>query len=171
MPNIEEHITFRELKAVRCATQAFLPDLKGWHLLFHEDNQYVSGVLTHFASKSSTMMCELRKVFLLIVTYDIKIRTQYIRIDANVSVDNISCVTDNPTDSWLRASSYTSTNGGPPQSRPLFSPTPMSRCLATTPSGETVRHMQWKAYIYLTQNGGRSTIGASPLGSYSTTWS
>ncbi len=41
------------------------------------------------------MMCELRKLFLLIDTYDIKIRTQYIRSDANVWANNLSRVTDN----------------------------------------------------------------------------
>ena len=41
------------------------------------------------------MMCELRKLFLMIDTYDINIRTQYIRIAANVWVDNLSRVTDN----------------------------------------------------------------------------
>ena len=38
MPDIEEHITFKELKAVRCAIQTFLPELKGRRLLVHEDN-------------------------------------------------------------------------------------------------------------------------------------
>jgi hypothetical protein len=38
MPDIEEHITFKELKAVRCPIQAFLFELKGRRLLLHEDN-------------------------------------------------------------------------------------------------------------------------------------
>ena len=38
MPNNEEHITLKELKAVRYSIQAFLPDLKGCRLLLHEDN-------------------------------------------------------------------------------------------------------------------------------------
>ena len=41
------------------------------------------------------MMCELRKLFLLIDTYDIKIKTQYIRGAANVWADNLSHVMDN----------------------------------------------------------------------------
>jgi hypothetical protein len=41
------------------------------------------------------MMCELRKLYLLIDTYDIKIRTQYIRSAANVWADNLSRITDN----------------------------------------------------------------------------
>ena len=48
-------------------------------------------MLTHLTSKYTTMMCEL---FLLIDTYDIKIRTLYIRSAANVWADNLSRVTD-----------------------------------------------------------------------------
>jgi hypothetical protein len=95
MPDLNEHITFKELKAVRCAIQAFLPELRGRRLLLHEDNQSVIGVLTHLTSKSPTMMSELRKLFLLVDTYDIKIRTLYIRSAANVWADNLSRVTDN----------------------------------------------------------------------------
>jgi hypothetical protein len=40
-------------------------------------------------------MCELRKLFLLIDTYDIKRRTLYIRSAANLWVDNLSRITDN----------------------------------------------------------------------------
>jgi len=48
-----EHITFKELKVVRCAIQAFLlPKLKGKRLLLQEDNQSVIGVLTHLTSPS-----------------------------------------------------------------------------------------------------------------------
>ena len=68
MPNINEHTTFKALKAVRCAIQAFLPELEGRRLLLHEDNQCVIGGLTHLSSMSPTMMCELRKLFVLIDT-------------------------------------------------------------------------------------------------------
>ncbi len=34
----EQHITFKELKAARCAVETFLSELKGRHLLLHEDN-------------------------------------------------------------------------------------------------------------------------------------
>jgi hypothetical protein len=95
MPDLDEHITFKELKAVRCGIKAFLPELEGNRLLLHKDNQSVIGVLTHLTSRSPTMMCELRKLFLLIDTYDIKIRTKYIRTAANVWSDNLSRVTAN----------------------------------------------------------------------------
>ena len=94
MPDLDEHIAFKELKAVRCAIKAFLPELKRKRLLLHEDNQTVIGVLTHLTSRSPTMMCELRKLFLVTDTYAIKIRTKYIRSAANVWADNLSRVTD-----------------------------------------------------------------------------
>jgi hypothetical protein len=59
MPDLEEHITFKELKAVRCAIQSFLPELKGKRLLLHEDNQSAIGALTHLTTKSPAMMCDL----------------------------------------------------------------------------------------------------------------
>jgi hypothetical protein len=34
-PDPPQHITFKELKAVRCAIQSFLPELKGRRLLLH----------------------------------------------------------------------------------------------------------------------------------------
>jgi hypothetical protein len=37
MPDIKEHITFKELKAERSAIQAFLPELTERRLLLHED--------------------------------------------------------------------------------------------------------------------------------------
>jgi hypothetical protein len=75
-PDLPRHITFKELKAVWCAIQSFLPEVKERRLLLHEDNQSVIGMLTQLTSKSPAMMCELRKMFLLIDMYDIKIRTQ-----------------------------------------------------------------------------------------------
>ncbi len=40
-------------------------------------------------------MCELRKLFLLVDTYDLKIRTQYIKSTAIVWADNLSRISDN----------------------------------------------------------------------------
>ncbi len=56
--NIDSHNTTpqKELKAVRCAIESFLPVVKGRRLLLHEDNQTVVGVLTHLTSRSPTMM-------------------------------------------------------------------------------------------------------------------
>jgi hypothetical protein len=74
-PDLQEHTTFKEPEAVRCAIKAFLPKLKGKRLLLHEDNQPVIEMLMHLTSKFPTMMCELRKLFLLLDTCDNKIRT------------------------------------------------------------------------------------------------
>ena len=83
-PDKLAHITFKELKSFRCAIESILPEVKGRRLLLHEDNQSVVGVLTHVTSRSTTMMSELRKLFLLTDEHGISIRTRYIRSAANV---------------------------------------------------------------------------------------
>ena len=75
-PSKLHHITFKELKVVRCAIESFIPDFKGRRSLLHEDNRFVVGVLTHLTSRSPTMMSELRKLFLLTDEHDISIRTR-----------------------------------------------------------------------------------------------
>ena len=65
------------------------------------------------------MMCELRKLSLLIDTYDIKIRTQYIRSVANMWEDRLSGVTDN-FDLQLNKSSSTSKSCGVPHTIDRF---------------------------------------------------
>ena len=91
----QEHITYKELKAVRLAIKSFLPELRGRRLLLHEDNQSVVGVLTNLTSRSPTMMNELRKLFLLTDTNDVKIRVAYIRSAANIWADKLSRIEDN----------------------------------------------------------------------------
>ncbi len=93
-----QHITFKELKAVRCDVEPFLPELKVRRLLLHEDNQSVVGVLTHITSRSPAMMSELRKLFLLTDENDIRIRTHYIWSTANIWADKLSRETD--TSDW-----------------------------------------------------------------------
>ena len=83
-PDTDQHITYKEFKAVTCAIQSFLPELKGIRFFLHEDNQSVIGVLTSLTSRSPAMMCELINMFLLIEELDIKIRTTYIRCAANI---------------------------------------------------------------------------------------
>jgi len=43
----DQHIKFKELKAVRYAIESFLPEVMGKRILLHEDNQAVVSVLTH----------------------------------------------------------------------------------------------------------------------------
>jgi hypothetical protein len=80
---------------VRCATNSSLPELKGKRLLLHEDSQPVIVVATHFTLNSPTMIFELRNLYLLIDTYEIKIRTFYIRSATSIWAVNLSRVTDN----------------------------------------------------------------------------
>jgi len=43
MPDMHEHITFKESKALRFVIQLFLPELKGRRLVLREDNQSIIG--------------------------------------------------------------------------------------------------------------------------------
>jgi hypothetical protein len=84
------HITLKELKAVRFTVETFLLDLKGKKVLLWEDNQSVVGVLTNLSSRSPAMMAELRKLWWLMDTHDITLRARYIRSAANVWADALS---------------------------------------------------------------------------------
>ena len=93
-----QHITFKELKAVRYAVMSFLPLLAGRQVLLHEDNQAVVSVLTHLTSRSPAMMAELRKLWFLLDTNDIHLRPRYIRSAANIWADRLSRERD--TSDW-----------------------------------------------------------------------
>lgn len=86
----QQHITWKELKAVRLTVETFLPLLRGRRVLLHEDNQAVVAVLTHLTSRSPVMMTELRKLHFLLDTNSITVRPQYIRTTANVWADRLS---------------------------------------------------------------------------------
>ena len=89
-PDREEHITYKELKAVRFAVQSFLPRLRGRRVLLHEDNQAVVRILTTLTSRSPALMNELRKLWYLLDTNDIIIRPRYIQSAANIWADRLS---------------------------------------------------------------------------------
>ena len=93
-----QHITFKELKAVRYAVMSFLPLLAGRQVLLHEDNQAVVSVLTHLTSRSPAMMAELRKLWFLLDTNNIHLRPRYIRSAANIWADRLSRERD--TSDW-----------------------------------------------------------------------
>eukprot|EP00873_Tetraselmis_striata_P001682 jgi/Tetstr1/421946/TSEL_012845.t1 len=61
-----QHITRKELKAVRLAVESFLPHLAGRRVLLHEDNQAVCSVLAGLTSRSPEMIAELRKLWYLL---------------------------------------------------------------------------------------------------------
>jgi ribonuclease HI len=86
----QQHITFKELKAVRHAISTFLHQLAGRSVRLHEDNQAVVAVLTHLTTRSPAMMTELRKLWWLLDTHSVSIRATYIRSAANVWADRLS---------------------------------------------------------------------------------
>ncbi len=122
--------------------------------------------MTHLiTTKSPVMMCELRKLFMLIDTYDIKIRTLYIRSAANAWADNLSRITDN-SDWQLAPRKFKHFDKRWVPTPSTVSPhPPTSRCTATTPSGGTVPRKQWTLSTSRTQSGGEKTIGATLPGS------
>ena len=93
-----QHITWKELKAVRLAVESFLPHLAGRNVLLHEDNQAVCHVLTGLTSRSPVMMEELRRLWFLLDTNGIALRARYIRSAANVWADRLSRHLD--SDDW-----------------------------------------------------------------------
>jgi hypothetical protein len=80
----QQHITWKELKAVRLAVLSFLPLLRGRNVLLHEDNQAMVFVLSHLTSRSPATMDKLRNFWELINPNNIRIRARYIRSAANV---------------------------------------------------------------------------------------
>jgi hypothetical protein len=93
-----QHITWKELRAVRHAVESFLPQLKGRRVLLHEDITAVVAALTKLTSRSPVMMTELRRLWYLLDANDIHIRPRYIRSAANVWADTLSREMD--TEDW-----------------------------------------------------------------------
>jgi hypothetical protein len=85
-----QHITWKGLRAVRHAVESFLPQFKGRQVLLHEDNTAVVAALTKLTSRSPVMITELRRLWFLLDTNDIHIRSRYIRSTANVLADTLS---------------------------------------------------------------------------------
>eukprot|EP00873_Tetraselmis_striata_P042614 jgi/Tetstr1/462878/TSEL_007827.t1 len=85
-----QHITWKELKAVRLAVESFMPHLAGRRVLLHEDNQAVCNVLAGLTSRSLAMTAELRKLWYLLDSNGVHIRARYIRSAANVWADRLS---------------------------------------------------------------------------------
>jgi hypothetical protein len=93
-----QHITWKELRAVRHAVESSLPQLKDRQVLLHDDNTAVVAALTKLTSRSPVMMTELRRLWFLLDTNDIHIRPRYIRSAANVWADTLSRKLD--TEDW-----------------------------------------------------------------------
>ena len=84
------HITHKELQAVRHAVQSFLPQLRGRRVVLDGDNQAVIHILTHLTSRSPTLMTELRKLWFLLDSEDIRLRSRWISTHANIWADRLS---------------------------------------------------------------------------------
>jgi hypothetical protein len=85
-----QHITWKELRAVRHAVESFLPQLKARHVLLYEDNTAVAAKLTKLTTRSAVMTTELRKLWYLLDTKDIHIRPRYIHSAANILENTLS---------------------------------------------------------------------------------
>ena len=94
----DEHITFKELKAVRLVVESFVTQLAGRKVRLHEDNHAVVAVLTHLTSRSPAMMTEVRKLWQVLDTNDIHLHPRYIRSAANTWADRLSRERD--TSDW-----------------------------------------------------------------------
>eukprot|EP00873_Tetraselmis_striata_P043005 jgi/Tetstr1/463269/TSEL_008194.t1 len=93
-----QHITWKELKAIRLAVQSFLPHLAGRNVLLHEGNKAVCHVMSGLTSRSPEMMAELRRLWCLMDSHGIHLRARYIRSAANIWADRLSRHLD--SDDW-----------------------------------------------------------------------
>ena len=89
-----QHITLKELRAVRLTMEHFAEHLVGKRVRLHEDNQAVVAVLTTYTSRSPEMMREVRRIWQLQGQLSVALRVEYIRSEANVWADHLSRVLD-----------------------------------------------------------------------------
>ena len=82
-----EHITLRELRAVRYYIDHYLEQLRGRRLLLHEDNQAVVAMIASLTSHSPLLMAELRFLVEALDLADVELRAIYIRSALNVIAD------------------------------------------------------------------------------------
>jgi hypothetical protein len=81
-----QHTTWKEPRAVRHLIESFLPLLRGRNVL-HEDDTAVVATLTKLIIRSSVMMTNLRHLWYMMDTNDIRIPPCYIRSSPNIWVD------------------------------------------------------------------------------------
>ncbi len=79
-----EHITFRELRAVRYHIEHYLEHLRGRRLLLHEDNQAVVAMIASLTSHSPLLMAEIRLLVQALDLADVELRLIYIKSALNV---------------------------------------------------------------------------------------
>lgn len=86
----EQHITWKELVAVRLGVESFLPRLAGRAVLLYEDNMGVVGIIRGLTSRSRPLMAELRRLWALLDRHGIDLRVRYIRSADNAYADRLS---------------------------------------------------------------------------------
>jgi hypothetical protein len=89
----KEHITLKELMAVRMAVQSFGEQIQGQHVLHWEDNQAVVHIIRNLVSKAPAMMRELRLLQEVMAKYDVHLQSAYIR-SADNPADGLTRWTD-----------------------------------------------------------------------------
>jgi hypothetical protein len=85
-----QHITWKEMKAIRLAVFNFLPQLAGRNILLHEDNHAVCYVLAGLTSRSPDMMEELSRLWFLLDNDNIHILPRYITSAANTWANELN---------------------------------------------------------------------------------
>lgn len=92
------HITLLEMRAVTRALQVYGPLLRGKVVLHQEDNQAAMGAMKKMASSARDMMSEIRLLHQQLDSFEIELRTQYVRSEYNLA-DGLSRETDS-SDVW-----------------------------------------------------------------------
>jgi hypothetical protein len=75
-----------------------MPHMTGRNVLLHEDNREACHIMTSLTSRSHVMMGEQRRLWCLLDTNDINLRSRYIRSATNDWADKLSRHLDN--DDW-----------------------------------------------------------------------
>ena len=81
----KHHITVKELIAAHKTIYTFLPELRGHHVRFLEDNQAVCYIVKSRTSRSPVLMRLLRRFYALLDMASITISMEYIRSELNES--------------------------------------------------------------------------------------
>jgi hypothetical protein len=85
-----QHMSWKELRAVRLAIESFLPQLRARNVLLHEYNTAVVATMSKLTTRSPIMMTELRRLWHMLDINDIVIRPRYMRSGANIWAVSLS---------------------------------------------------------------------------------
>jgi len=89
-PEMDLHITHKELKTLRLSLTSLLDSVRGQHILLWEDNMPVVHIVMNGTSRSPALMTELRQLWSFLALHNITLSPRYIRSS------------DNPADYWSR---------------------------------------------------------------------